>query len=816
MRHFSILVWLIFVAINLSATPKGYVRKGNELVFTTAEGDVKLSFCKGDMFRVQKSRGHVFPENEQWMVRSYAFGPVGLNISEKEDHFLIRTQALQIQAYKQPFRLVVVDQGNKVLYSELPVETFDADTVKNTCVMQPDEHFFGFGERMDFLDQRGKKVYLNVELGRGAKPAVGGKDILRANYCPVPFMMSTKGYGIFFHTGFPTEWDMGWENIKRYSFKAFGGELDYYFIYGPDFYTMVDRYTDLTGKAPMLPKFAMGLHVGTYSGGTWKNEQMTSDIYPVELCKRLRAEGIPFDLLWLDSTWRFFNDTYGNGGATFEWRETFKSPQKMFDDIYAQDVKMVGLHIRSILDNGPQYQLLDQARGAGVLYPHAVTEGVVNFFEPKAVDWWWDNAVMKVASIGAKFVKTDVGGTMRLKEGAPVVKGKESAELHNIYPLAYAEAPYLKFQQQNKMRGLNHTREGYAGIQRYPYIWAGDWGSEWQWFEPVIRAGLNIGMSGVGNWTHCMGGFEQYSPHDVELYTRWVQFGMFSPIAMVFGMDHPRYHEPWTYGPEALANFIKYDSLRYALLPYIYSNAYQLHKTARPVMAPLVMDHPEDENTYTISRQYMFGPGMMICPVTTKGALSQVVYFPEGEWIDYETGERYRGKQYKSFLTPLEVLPVYVKAGAIIPMQPSMQFVDQKSVDVITLDVYPSGSSSFELYEDDGLSLDYQKGIYAITHIGSELSSANWKLDISKPTGKFQPTVHTYLVKSYLEKPPVSVTENGKALPELSSVEAVGKAAGWFYDKTTKRAWIKTHHDNRQSIMLVADSNDLSKKQGNE
>ena len=154
-----------------------------------------------------------------------------------------------------------------------------------------------------------------------------------------------------------------------------------------------------------------------------------------------------------------------------------------------------------------------------VLYPGAKIEGVVNFFDPKAVDWWWENGVMKVASIGAKFVKTDVGGTMDLKG------------LHNIFPLAYAEAPYRKFQEYNNMRGVTHTREGYAGIQRYPYIWAGDWGSEWQWFEPVIRAGLNIGMSGVGNWTHCMGGFEQYSPYDTELYTRWVQFGMFSPIA---------------------------------------------------------------------------------------------------------------------------------------------------------------------------------------------------------------------------------------------------------------------------------------------
>ena len=194
--------------------------------------------------------------------------------------------------------------------------------------------------------------------------------------------------------------------------------------------------------------------------------------------------------------------------------------------------------------------------------------------------------------------------------------------------------------------------------------------------------------------------YTSYSPYDTELYTRWVQFGMFSPIAMVFGMDHPRYHEPWTYGPEALANFIKYDSLRYTLIPYIYSNAYQLYKTARPMMTPLVMDYPQDENTYQLTRQYMFGPWMMVCPVTTKGALSQHVYFPGGEWFDYETGERYEGRQYKSFLTPLDVLPIYIKAGAIIPMQPVMQWVDQHPVEMITLDVYPSGISSYEMYED--------------------------------------------------------------------------------------------------------------------
>lgn len=810
MKRILILTVLLAFALNIKAeTPATettpYTRNGNEVLFKAATGDVKLEFCTPDMFRIRKSRNNSFEENENWMVVKYDWSPVNLTIEDKGQFYALTTDALRIKAFKSPFRLEVADKKGEILYTELPQPNFDADSVVNTCFMQPDEHFFGFGERMDFLDQRGKKVYLNVELGRGPKPAVGGKDILRANYCPVPFFMSNKGYGIFFHTGFPSRWDMGWSDNKAYSFKGLGGELDYYFIYGPGFYDMLDTYTDLTGKAPMIPRFALGLHLGTYSGGTWKNEQMTSDTYPVDLVRKMRRNKIPFDLLWLDSTWRFFNvEKYGNGGATFEWRETFKDPKGMFDSIYKMDVKMVGLHIRSIMDNGPELKLMDQAIQNNAVYPNAQSEGLVNFFDPKSVDWWWDNAMMRVASIGAKFVKTDVGGTMRLKPGIPEEKGKESARLHNIYPLAYAQAPYNKFQEYNNMRGFNHTREGYAGIQRYPFIWAGDWGTEWQWFEPVIRGGLNIGMSGVGYWSHCMGGFEQYSDYDTELYTRWVQFGMFSPIAILFGMDHPRYHEPWTYGEEAMANFIKYDSMRYTLLPYMYSNAYEMYRSGRPLMTPLLMDYPNDENTYNMTDQYMFGPGMMICPVTTKNALSRPVYFPGGEWFDYWTGERFNGRQYKSFLTPLDVLPIFIKAGAIIPMQPAMQFVDETPVNVVTLDVYPAGQSSYDMYEDDGVSLDYKSGKFALTNIVSDLGVNNWTLNIAKPAGNYKPAKHKYLVKSYLEKEPSTVIENSKSLAKLSSAEAVENGTGWYYDPDAKRLWIKTTADNEKDITLVA------------
>ena len=768
--------------------------------YKTSEGTVKVEFCTPDMFRVRRSRDNSFEPNENWMVVKYDWPSVQVRESEENGKTVLTTSAIKIYLDKgADCAIEVFDNDGKSLYKETGAPHFeDAKAIVNRVELDPAEHFFGFGERMDFLDQRGHRVSLNVGLGSGPKPAVGGKDILRANYCPVPFFMSTKGYGIFFHNAFPNVWDMGWTDTSLYSFEATGGEMDYYFFKG-DFYKILDLYTDLTGKSPLVPEFAFGLHLGSYSGGTWSNEQFTSDLYPVQLTKQMRDNKIPFDVLWLDSTWRYFNTEpggFGNGGASFEWRPTFKDPQYMFDRVYDQHVAMMGLHIRSILDNGPELKLLDQARAKGnVIYPGA-TNGIVNFFDKKAVDWWWDNAVMRIVDKGCMFVKTDVGSAFRVR-GA-------SEDLHNLFPIAYAAAPYEKFKEHNNMRGFNQTREGYAGIQRYPYIWAGDWGSEWQWFEPVVRGGLNLALSGVSYWAHNMGGFEQYSAYDTELYVRWCEFGLFTPMATLFGMDHPRYHEPWTYGQEAMDIFRKYDNLRYRLIPYIYSASYDLYKTARPMMTPLVMDYPQDENTYDICDQYMYGQSMMVCPVVTKNALSRPVYFPGGDWIDYWTGEVISGRQYKSFLSPMEIMPIFIKAGAIIPMQEEMQYLGEKKRDLMTLDVYPAGKTSYTLYEDDGRSMDYEKGICSFTAFDSELTDGSWTMTLGKSSGKYKPEKRNYVLKAFLKTKPATVSENGTPLKALDSQEAVLGEPGWFYDDAASRLWVRTASDNTADTKVVA------------
>jgi alpha-glucosidase len=728
----STLLFLLFLSLNTYAQ-QSYQISG-----------LQLEFCTPYMFRVHAQHA----VNEPWMVTRYNWDSVSVKITEDDKQVNLVTSALRVVIRKPSLNIDVYSADGRLLSAEN-----SRDSIGSHKLLQPDEHFFGFGERMDFLDQRGKKVALNVGRGTGMPHPVGAYNVLAANYSPVPFFMSTKGYGIFLHTSYASSWDMGNTKNDEYSFSAAKGALDYYFIYGPRFIAILEQYTLLTGRSPLLPDFAFGLHAGTYSGGTWGYEQQTSTAYVIALARRFREMGIPIDILFLDSTWRLFGKNGGKGATSFEWRETFHNPKGMFDSLYAMHFSMVGLHIRPRLDNGNRFRLLDTAAALGYTYPEKDTPGeFVNFFDTTAVNWWWEHAVTKVAGIGAKFFKTDEGsafGAVANESNKTGPSGAEAQRLHNLFPLAYAKAAYEKFAVYNHLRGMNQTREGYAGIQKYPFIFAGDWPSEWQYFEPVIKAGLNIGLSGVGYWAHCMGGFEH--PADPELYIRWCQFGMLSPVAMVFGMDHPGYKEPWHYGKEALENFKKYDELRYSLLPYLYSNAYTLYKTGTPLMRALVLEYQDDPNVYTITDQYLLGSSLMVCPVTQKGAVTRVVYLPAGKWIDYWTGVVYEGGRYLNALCPLDKLPLYIKAGSIIPTQAVQQYVGQMKETKITLDIYPSANGSFDLYTDDGKSMGYQDGEYSVTQI----TYAFGKLHIAAPVGKYHSSIQTFNIKIHTAVKPV-------------------------------------------------------------
>jgi alpha-glucosidase len=790
-----LLMMSIFIALSVrvsfaSVEKMSVSRAGNLISIDAGNEHYRVEICSPSIIRIRMAGLKGFEADEPWMVTRYKWDETSLSFSEKNGVCVVKTSALTIRITNNPVRITFSSPDGTLINQDdtsmKPMEYLNG-SICCTRQLQPGEHFFGFGERMDFIDQLGKKIHLDVGRGTDRDHESGAYNILEANYSPVPFFMSTRGYGIFLHNANPSIWDMGQTSSGRYSFGATGGELDYYFIYGPGFKEIIRDYTLLTGRSPLLPRAAMGLHVGTYSGGTWGFESLASQYYVVALARKLRELGIPADILHLDSTWRIFGKINGKGGTSFEWRQPgFPDPKAMFDSLYALHFQMIGLHLRPRIDNGNLKNYLDLARQKGFTFPENGKPGdFPNFFDQQAVDWWWENCLKPLAALGCKFVKTDEGSAFGRVGNELVDKmgpqGKEIAALHNLFPIAYAKAPFLKFQEYNDMRGLDHTREGFAGIQRYPFIFAGDWPSFWQYFKPVIRAGINIGLSGVPAWANCMGGFEQVA--DPELYVRWCQFGMFSPIALLFGMEHPNYKEPWSYGAEAQAIFTQYDKLRYRLIPYLYSAYYESYLSGSPAIQALVFNYPQDVNTYNIDDQYFFGDQMMVCPVTTKGAKSRVVYLPEGEWIDYWSGEKYSGKSNILTLTPLEKLPIFVKAGAIIPMQPDMQYFGEKPFDPVTLDIYPSGNSSAKIYEDDGLSLKYQKGEFALTLINCSASDDKITVVIQSAEGQFKIDDRNYTLLVHVGKKPKSVTVNGKVFDENSESQT---ANFWKFNPAKK------------------------------
>ena len=262
-------------------------------------------------------------------------------------------------------------------------------------------------------------------------------------------------------------------------------------------------------------------------------------------------------------------------------------------------------------------------------------------------------------------------------------------------------------------------------------------------------------------------------------------------------MDHPRYHEPWTYGEEAQRIFVKYDSLRYTLIPYIYSNAFRMYRTSRPLMTPLLYDFTSDELTYNISDQYLFGEWMMVCPVTSKGALSRPVYFPGERWVDFWTGERIEGRQYKSFLTPPDLMPIFIREGAIIPKQPSMQYMEERPVDTVTLTVFPARHSEYEMYEDDGRTDQYRQGIYAITRIVCQQDGQICTLTIHRPEGRFTPARHAYHAEVYWDEEPSQVLQNQKP---MARIQPDADAEGWYFDTQLRRVIIKSRLTNQKNI----------------
>jgi len=573
-------------------------------------------------------------------------------------------------------------------------------TVRESVAVTPGEAFYGFGERFTPLDKWGRELSLwTTDSGNVSSPR---------SYKNVPFLMSTAGYGLFVHASHPMVFRLGSESSISYSIHVADYCLDYFLIYGPDLKQILKRYADLTGHAPVPPKWSFGFWVSR--AGYRSREEVETVV------REMRQRDLPCDVLNLDPWWM------GDGPwSTYEWDTgAFPRPAEMVRGLRQQGVRTC-LWINPYVPAGTPAHAEALARGYLVSRPGGSVSPVVEAFAGQdlaAIDFtnpearaWFQDKLRALLDMGVAVFKTDFG------EQAPVDAvyhdGRSGLEMHNLYPLIYNRTVF-ELTEAYFGRGFTWGRSAYAGSQRYPVQWGGDSYSCLDQMACQIRALLGYGLSGVPFCSHDVGGFD-YPPRafdhserssqwfleecalDPVVYVRWLQFGVFSSHVRAHGKQ-PR--EPYAYGSRVEAIARRYLKLRYRLLPYIYSQAVRSAQTGLPMVRAMTLEFQDDPTTHPLDLQYLFGDSFLVAPVVRRDHRCRV-YLPAGDWLDYWTKDTVSGPRWLHLQAPLDTLPLWVRAGAIIPMGPEMAHTEEKSIEPLTLELYqPEGEASTVIHDE--------------------------------------------------------------------------------------------------------------------
>jgi alpha-D-xyloside xylohydrolase len=528
----------------------------------------------------------------------------------------------------------------------------------------------------------------------------------------IPLLVSTNGYGIFWNN--PSRSRVNNRFIHALYLSAeVADRVDYYFFYGPEPDQIIGHYRELTGEVPLFGRWAYGF---------WQCKNKYQSQQELEtVAARYRALHIPVDNIVQDWFWWV---TMGE----MKWNPNYPDPQGMIDKLHEEHFHLMVSIWPYFRPGSAVYDEFDKKGWfiAKTVQPsfHPVGQALYDATNPEARKQYWANAntALFQKGVDAWWLDTDEPETEG-REDSILVTNKlylgSGTRYANVYPLFHSGGVSDgQRAASDEKRVFILSRSAYAGSQRYGVTaWSGDVLSDWVTFQRQIPAGLNYAISGMPYWTTDVGGFisggNLNDPKFRELFVRWFQFGAFSPIFRVHGTRNPDENELWSYGADAQKILVDYDTLRYRLMPYIYSEAWQVTNQHGTLMRPLVMDWRNDVEAQNTGDEYLFGPAILVSPVTTQGATSRTVYLPEATWYDFWTGEKQEGGKRIEADAPLSKLPLFVRAGSIIPMGPSMEWTTEKPSDPIELRIYPGADGDFTLYEDENDSYRYEKGVHA-------------------------------------------------------------------------------------------------------
>jgi alpha-glucosidase len=684
-----------------------------------------------------------FPPDQSFAVLPRSFpGQPKPQISDTSDSVTLGTGALLVRVYKNPMRVAFADAAGNLISQDEPntPPAFNGSAFHVWKSMPADEHYYALGDKTGPLDRRDEAFTLwNTD-------DFGWQESSDPLYKAIPFFLALNhgnAYGIFLDNTYRSSFDFGKAERDAYSFGAEGGQLDYYFFYGPDPKRVLADYTALTGRMPLPPLFALGYQQCRYS--------YFPEARVREIADGFRKRHIPADVLYLDID---YQEKYRP--FTID-RERFPHFEGMVADLRKQGFKLVlitDLHIAAV----PGYKPYDEGiahdyfvkNPNGSVFVGPVWPGPAVFpdFTRAAVRDWWGTLYTGFVKMGVRGFWNDMNEpsvfdtptkTAPLDTVHYVEQRKtDHREIHNVVGLENVHGTYdgmLKLEPN--LRPFVLTRAAYAGAQRYASTWTGDNTASWNHMRLSVPQIINLGLSGFAMNGADIGGFNG-SPTP-ELLTRWMELGAFNPIYRNHANKGTRDREPWVDGPDHEKIRKHYIETRYRLLPYIYTGMEEASRTGVPLMRPLFLEFPKETDLATNGAEFMFGRSLLVAPKAWPFVEPYEVTLPKGDWFDYWTGEKHSGPAEFKVDPPLDALPVYVRAGSILPEQPVVEYVGQEIKGPLTVRVYPGPDCSGDLYSDDGDTLAYQKGDFLRIHFTCEAAAGQVNVHIPAGEGPYHP-----------------------------------------------------------------------------
>lgn len=786
---------------------ESYVSDGSSVTLKSGTAVVKVSAVSADVVRIRVAPKGDFAPDQSWAVVKHDWGKQKFDIRESDDNLQLVTKEMTIKIRKRPLRFSFFDRNGVLLNKDDDDRGISASgtSVRVWKTMPPLEQYYGLGEKAGALNRRGKHFTMwNTDI-----PAY--KADTDPLYQTIPFFYGInqgRSYGIFFDNSYWSSFDMGKESPDLYSFGAVNGEMNYYFFSGTTPKKVLQRFTELVGRMPLPPRWSLG-----YQQCRWS-------YYPESRVRKLasdfRAKQIPCDVIYLDID-------YMEGYRIFTWsKKNFPEPGKMISDLTRDGFKIATIVDPGIkADSSYSAYVTGKAENVFLKYPDGrlflgkVWPGVCAFpdFSNRNAREWWGKNFKALTDAGVRGFWNDMNEPSVFDVPTKTVdldvvhddNGLHTphAKNHNLYGLQMTQATYegVKSLRPNE-RPFVLTRASYAGGQRYSAAWTGDNISSWEHLEMAVPMMLGLSISGQPFVGSDIGGFVG-SP-DGELYARWLELGVFSPLMRTHTEWGSKDQEPWSYGSEIEEINKRTIELRYKLLPYIYNEMYKASVTGIPPMRPLAFEYPDDARYSSNSTEFKFGDGLLIAPVLWNGARTRSLRLPQGQWYDYWSGKQLQGGKDVTVDAPLDRIPIFVKAGSVIPTQQVLEYSDQAPMDPLTLSFYVGEEGRDEFYEDDGLSFEYEKGVFAKRTVQFFRKNGSLEVSLGKTQGAYVFPGRSLVMKFIgLEKRPRTVKLFGELLPMVAPEDLAGGQKGWTYDAATHVATVRIRDLMKEQFMVI-------------